>query len=59
MDGVGWHEMGWHEMGWCEMENKNTIELFKVSIFFSIDTLEVSQISYRGRSPPRSLIAQK
>ena len=39
MDGVGWHEMGWHEMGWCEMEKKNTIELSKVSIFFSIDTL--------------------
>ena len=42
MDGVGWHEMGWHEMGWCEMEKKNTIELSKVSIFCSIDTLEVS-----------------
>lgn len=42
MDGVGWHEMGWHEMGWCEMEKKNTIELSKVSIVFSIDTLEVS-----------------
>ena len=42
MDGVGWHEMGWHEMGWCEMEKKNTIKLSKVSIFLSIDTLEVS-----------------